>query len=136
MKKLVALMLAIALCASLAAIPAAMADETIKITIFVDGTIPDQANGRDEFEARWEELHPGFDLDIIQPDHSSYAQNLQQRLADNLQHEGDGCRNQIALRHGPFQLVCPFPAVALGRADRVALGQAHGNGQYCPVQPS
>ena len=82
MKKLVALMLAIALCASLAAIPAAMADETIKITIFVDGTIPDQANGRDEFEARWEELHPGFDLDIIQPDHSSYAQNLQQRLAD------------------------------------------------------
>ena len=43
MKKLVALMLAIALCASLAAIPAAMADETIKITIFVDGTIPDQA---------------------------------------------------------------------------------------------
>lgn len=81
MKRLAALILALALCMSMVVISAS-AEDTIKITIFVDGTIPDQNNGRDQFEARWEELHPGFDLEIIQPDHSAYAQNLQQRLAD------------------------------------------------------
>ena len=81
MKKLVALMLALALCLSLVAVSAS-ADDTIKITIFVDGTIPDQNNGRDQFEARWEELHPGFDLEIIQPDHSAYYDVMQQRMSN------------------------------------------------------
>ena len=81
MKKLVALMLALVLCMSMAAISAS-AEEPIKITIFVDGTIPDQNNGRDQFEARWEELHPGFDLEIIQPDHSSYYDVMQQRMSN------------------------------------------------------
>ena len=74
MKKLVALMLTIALCAGLVAIPAAMAEDTIKIVMMVDTTVVDQNNGRDAFEARWEELHPGFDLEIIQPDHSARQQ--------------------------------------------------------------
>ena len=81
MKKLVALMLALALCLSMVAVSAS-ADDTIKITIFVDGTIPDQNNGRDQFEARWEELHPGFDLEIIQPDHSAYYDVMQQRMSN------------------------------------------------------
>ena len=79
MKKFVALMLALAICLSLVSIPA-FADN-IKITILVDGTIPDQNNGRDQFEAKWEELHPGFDLEIIQPDHSAYYDVMQQRMA-------------------------------------------------------
>ena len=53
----------------------AMADEEVekpeKITIMVDGTVFTQANGRAEFEARWEEL-TGIDLEIIQPDHDAY----------------------------------------------------------------
>ena len=81
MKKLVALMLALALCLSMVAVSAS-AEDTIKITIFVDGTIPDQNNGRDQFEARWEELHPGFDLEIIQPDHSAYYDVMQQRMSN------------------------------------------------------
>ncbi|MBR6027858.1 MAG: extracellular solute-binding protein [Clostridia bacterium] len=79
MKRFVALMLALALCMSLVSI-SAFADD-IKITILVDGTIPDQNNGRDAFEARWEELHPGYDLEIIQPDHSAYYDVMQQRMA-------------------------------------------------------
>ena len=81
MKKLVALMLALALCLSMVAVSAS-ADDKIKITIFVDGSIPDQNNGRDQFEARWEELHPGFDLEIIQPDHSAYYDVMQQRMSN------------------------------------------------------
>ena len=81
MKKLVALMLAIALCMSMVIISAS-AEETFKITIFVDGTIPDQNNGRDQFEAEWERLHPGFDLEIIQPDHSAYYDVMQQRMSN------------------------------------------------------
>lgn len=81
MKKLVALMLAIVLCMSMV-ILSASAEEPLKITIFVDGTIPDQNNGRDQFEASWEELHPGFDLEIIQPDHSAYYDVLQQRMSN------------------------------------------------------
>ena len=79
MKKLLALALALALCLGLVSIPA-FADDTVKITILVDGTIPDQNNGRDAFEARWEELHPGFDLEIWQPDHSAYYTDMQQRM--------------------------------------------------------
>jgi len=79
MKKLIALTLALAMCLSLVSF-SAFADDTIKITILVDGTIPDQNNGRDAFEARWEELHPGFDLEIWQPDHSAYYTDMQQRM--------------------------------------------------------
>ena len=82
MKRLVALMLAIALCLGMVVISAAAEEEKIKITIMVDGTIPDQNNGRDQFEARWEELHPGFDLEIIQPDHSAYYDVMQQRMTN------------------------------------------------------
>jgi len=42
-----------------------------KITMMVDGTVITQENGRDEFEARWEEL-TGIDLEIIQPEHDVY----------------------------------------------------------------
>ena len=80
MKKLTALMLALALCLSMVAVSAS-AEETIKIVMMVDTTVVDQNNGRDAFEARWEELHPGFDLEIIQPDHSAYYDVMQQRMA-------------------------------------------------------
>ena len=81
MKKTVALILALAICLSLVSIPA-FADDAIKITIMVDGTIPDQNNGRDDFEAQWEALHPGFDLEFIQPDHSAYYDVMQQRMSN------------------------------------------------------
>ncbi len=80
MKKLTALMLALALCLSMVAISAS-AEETIKIVMMVDTTVVDQNNGRDAFELRWEELHPGFELEIIQPDHSAYYDVMQQRMA-------------------------------------------------------
>ena len=80
MKKLVALLLTLALCAGLITLPA-MADDTFKIVMMVDTTVVDQNNGRDAFEARWEELHPGFDLEIIQPDHSAYYDVMQQRMS-------------------------------------------------------
>ena len=80
MKKLVALLLTLALCAGLVTLPA-MADDTFKIVMMVDTTVVDQNNGRDAFEARWEELHPGFDLEIIQPDHSAYYDVMQQRMS-------------------------------------------------------
>lgn len=78
MKKFTALVLALALCLGLVSF--ASAEAPVKITILVDGTIPDQNNGRDAFEARWEELHPGFDLEIWQPDHSAYYTDMQQRM--------------------------------------------------------
>ncbi|MCR5566810.1 MAG: extracellular solute-binding protein, partial [Clostridiales bacterium] len=80
MKKLVALMLALALCMSMAVVSAS-AEEPIKIVMMVDTTVVDQNNGRDAFEARWEELHPGFDLVINQPDHSEYYNNMQKQIA-------------------------------------------------------
>ena len=52
-----------------------------KITIMVDTTLVNQANGRDAFEARWEEL-TGIDLVINQPDHSAYYDVMQQTMAD------------------------------------------------------
>ena len=82
MKKLVALMLALALCMSMV-ILSASAEETVKIVMMVDTTVVDQNNGRDDFEKRWEELHPGFDLEIIQPDHSAYYDVMQQRMASS-----------------------------------------------------
>ena len=48
MKKLVALMLALALCMSMVVISAS-ADETFKIVMMVDTTVVDQNNGRDAF---------------------------------------------------------------------------------------
>ena len=62
----------------------AMADEVEKpekITMMVDGTVFTQENGQAEFEAKWEELNPGIDLVIIQPDHSQYYDVLGQTIA-------------------------------------------------------
>lgn len=52
-----------------------------KITIMVDGTVPTQENGRDAFEAKLEELI-GIDIEIIQPDHSNYYNEVSQTIAD------------------------------------------------------
>lgn len=78
MKKLLAMATSLALLATSAIVPmtAAAAEEKEvtkpeKITIMVDTTLVNQANGRDAFEARWEEL-TGIDLVINQPDHSAY----------------------------------------------------------------
>lgn len=51
-----------------------------KITIMVDGTLVTQENGRDEFEAKWEEL-TGIELEIIQPDHDAYSDKIGQTFA-------------------------------------------------------
>ncbi len=51
-----------------------------KITVMVDSTVFDRQNGRDEFEARWEEL-TGIDLEFIQPDHSAYYDVVGQTCA-------------------------------------------------------
>ena len=70
--------------ASMGIAPAVMADEVEKpekITVMFDGTVFTQANGQAEFEARWEELNPGIDLVIIQPDHSQYYDVLGQTIA-------------------------------------------------------
>ena len=70
--------------ASMGIAPAVMADEVEKpekITMMVDGTVFTQENGQAEFEARWEELNPGIDLVIIQPDHSQYYDVLGQTIA-------------------------------------------------------
>jgi len=82
MKKLVSLVLALALCLSLVTISASAEDvqKPEKITIFVDGTIVTQPNGQAEFIARWEEL-TGIELEIIQPDHDAYYDVLQQQIA-------------------------------------------------------
>ena len=80
MKRLLAMVLALALCMGMMAVSAS-AEGAVKIVMFVDNTILNENNGRDAIEARWEELHPGFDLEIIQPDHSAYYDVLQQRMA-------------------------------------------------------
>ncbi len=46
-----------------------------KITMMVDGTVITVDNGRDEFEAKWEEL-TGIDLEIIQPEHDVYYEEV------------------------------------------------------------
>ena len=72
MKKLAALVLAVAMIMSIMMIPAsAEVTKPQKITIFIDGTVVTQPNGQAEFKARWEELS-GIELEIIQPDHDAY----------------------------------------------------------------
>lgn len=51
-----------------------------KIKIMVNGNVFTQANGRDKFEQRWEEL-TGIDLEITQPDHDAYNDVLGQTFA-------------------------------------------------------
>ncbi|MBE0601517.1 MAG: extracellular solute-binding protein [Firmicutes bacterium] len=83
MKKLLAFALALGMLISLLAVPALAADEVAKpekITIMVDATLVTSTNGRDAFEARWEEL-TGIDLEIIQPDHDAYYDVMQQQIA-------------------------------------------------------
>ena len=82
MKKLLAFMLALGMLLSLVTV-SAFADEVEKpdkITIMVDATLVTVTNGRDAFEARWEEL-TGIDLEIIQPDHDAYYDVMQQQIA-------------------------------------------------------
>ena len=80
MKKLLALVLALVLCMGCVSMATAEVKKPEKITMMVDTTVFTQANGRDLFEARWEEL-TGIDLEIIQPDHSAYYDVLQQTIA-------------------------------------------------------
>ena len=79
MKKLLALVLALVLCMGIVSVNAE-AEKPEKITIFIDGTVVTDANGQDQFIARWEEL-TGIDLEIIQPDHDAYYDVLQQTIA-------------------------------------------------------
>ncbi len=84
MKKFLAMALALMMTCAIIPMTVASADEVVKpekITIMVDTTLVNQANGRDAFEARWEEL-TGIDLVIIQPDHSAYYDVMQQTMSD------------------------------------------------------
>lgn len=81
MKKLLSLVLALAMLLTMAI--AATAEEVAKpetISIMIDGTVVTSVNGRDQFQARWEEL-TGIKLEIIQPDHDAYIDVLQQQIA-------------------------------------------------------
>ena len=84
MKKVLSLVLALTMAMTLAfTASVAAADEVKKpdkITIMVDGTVFTTLNARDKMEARWEEL-TGIDLEIIQPDHDTYFDVLQQQIA-------------------------------------------------------
>lgn len=81
MKKLVTLVLAVAMILSIMIMPAsAESTKPEKITIFVDGTVPTEPNGQAEIIARWEEL-TGIKLEITQPDHDAYYDVLQQMIA-------------------------------------------------------
>lgn len=69
----------------------AKTDEIVKpekITVMANGTIPTQANNRDAFEARWEEL-TGIDLEIIQPDHDAYYDVMGQTFASGTENWPD-----------------------------------------------
>ena len=79
MKKLVALLLALVLCVAMTCAFAEV-KKPEKITIMVDTTVFNQANGRDAFEKQWEEK-TGIDLEFIQPDHSAYYDVLQQTIS-------------------------------------------------------
>ena len=84
MKKLLAIVLTLALCMGLVVLPAS-AEEVAKpekITIFVDGTVFTESNAQDKFIERWEELS-GIELEIIQPDHDAYYDVLQQQIASS-----------------------------------------------------
>ena len=83
MKKLLAFALVLGMLLSLVTATALAADEVVKpdkITIMCDATVFTSVNGRDQFEARWEEL-TGIDLEIIQPDHDAYYDVMQQQIA-------------------------------------------------------
>ncbi len=85
MKKFLAM--ALALVMTLLVIPMASAEETVTITMMVDTTVVSEANGRADFEKQWEALIKAktgktVDLVIIQPDHSAYADVLQQTMVD------------------------------------------------------
>lgn len=55
MKKLLSLVMALVLCASMFTFAAADgAKKPEKITIFIDGTVVTEPNGQAEFKARWE----------------------------------------------------------------------------------
>lgn len=82
MKKLLALVLALTLLATLAVVNAS-AEEVAKpekISIFIDGTVVTSENGQAQFVARWEEL-TGIKLEITQPDHDAYYDVLQQTIS-------------------------------------------------------
>ena len=51
-----------------------------EITILVDGTVFTQENGRDQFMAKLEEL-TGVKVNVIQPDHDAYYDNVGQIIA-------------------------------------------------------
>ncbi len=80
MKKILTLVLALAMLLSCMGIASADVEKPEKITIFIDGTVVTEPNGQAQFEARWEEL-TGIDLEIIQPDHDAYYDVLQQQIA-------------------------------------------------------
>lgn len=80
MKKIVSLVLALALCLGMFTFASAEVEKPEKITIFIDGTVVTEPNGQAEFEAKWEELS-GIELEIIQPDHDAYYDVLQQQIA-------------------------------------------------------
>lgn len=87
MKKIVSLVLALALCMGMFTFASAEVEAPAKITIMVDTTVVSEANGRADFEAQWEALIEAkhgvkIDLEIIQPDHSAYAEVLQQTMVD------------------------------------------------------
>ena len=98
MKKLLAIVLTLALCMGLVVLPAS-AEEVAKpekITIFVDGTVFTESNAQDKFIERWEELS-GIELEIIQPDHDAYYDVLQQT----------DCFRRMARCNDPFfHLLC------------------------------
>lgn len=52
-----------------------------KITIMVDGTVFTKENGRDEFIAKLEELTGIAEIEVIQPDHDGYYDNVGQVIA-------------------------------------------------------
>ena len=89
MKKLLTLVLALAMVMSMMVVPAASAeglDLPDSITIFVDGTIPTSENGQSLIVDRWEELIEAkygkhVDLIIEQPDHDAYYDVMQQQIA-------------------------------------------------------
>lgn len=60
---------------------AAEVEKPEKITIMVDGTFQaTKADGQDEWVKQWEDM-TGIDLEVIQPDHSSYYDVLGQTFA-------------------------------------------------------
>ncbi|MBQ8555741.1 MAG: ABC transporter substrate-binding protein [Clostridia bacterium] len=90
MKKFFAMALALALVLTSMVMPAVAETEVTApetITIMCDTTVVSEANGRADFEAQWEALIQEkygvkIDLVIIQPDHSAYADVLQQTMVD------------------------------------------------------